>query len=72
MYSTASLGFPDGSVVKKKICLPEQETWGPSLGWEDPLKKEMATRSSILASRIPWTKELGGLQGIESQKVGHD
>ena len=57
---------------KKKICLPEQETRGQSLGWEDPLKKEMATHSSILAWRIPRTKELGGLQGIESQKVGHD
>ena len=38
------------------------ETWVRSLGWEDPLKKEMATHSSILAWRIPWTEELGGLQ----------
>ena len=39
-----------------------QETWVQSLGWEDPLEKEMATHSSILAWRIPWTEELGGLQ----------
>ena len=38
------------------------ETWVQSLGWEDPLEKEMATHSSILAWRIPWTEELGGLQ----------
>ena len=38
------------------------ETWVRSLGWEDPLEKEMATHSSILAWRIPWTEELGGLQ----------
>ena len=39
-----------------------RETWVRSLGWEDPLEKEMATYSSILAWRIPWTEELGGLQ----------
>ena len=38
------------------------ETWVQSLGWEDPLEKEMATHSSVLAWRIPWTEELGGLQ----------
>ena len=38
-----------------------QEIWVPSLGWEDPLEKEMATHSSILAWRIPWTEEPGGL-----------
>ena len=48
------------------------ETWVPSLGQEDPLEKEMATHSSILAWRIPWTEELGGLQSIELQRVGHD
>ena len=41
-------------------------------GSEDPLEKEMATYSSILARRIPWTKEPGGLQSIGSQRVGHD
>ena len=43
-----------------------------SLGWEDPLEKEMATHSNILAWRIPWTKEHGGLQSMGSQRVGHD
>ena len=50
-----------------------QETWVPSLGQEDPLKKKMATHSSILAREIPWTEESGGLYspwGHES--VGHD
>ena len=49
-----------------------QETWIPSLGREDPLEKEMATHSSILAWRIPWTEETGRLQSIASQRVGHD
>ena len=40
------------------------ETWVRSLGWEDPLEKEMATHSSVLAWRIPWTEELGGLQSM--------
>ena len=43
-----------------------------SLGWEDPLEKEMATHSNILAWRIPWTKEAGGLQSLGSQRGGHD
>ena len=49
-----------------------QETRLRSLGWEDPLEKEMATHSSILAWKIPWTEELGRLQSLGSQKVGHD
>ena len=49
-----------------------RETWVRSLGWEDPLKKEMATHSSILAWRIPWTEEPGGLQSTGSQRVRHD
>ena len=49
-----------------------RETWVQSLGWEDPLEKEMATHSSILAWRSPWTEELGGLQLTGSQRVGHD
>ena len=48
------------------------ETWVQSLGQEDPLEKEMATHSSILAWRIPWTEEHGGLQSMESQRVGLD
>ena len=43
-----------------------------SLGWEDPLEESMATRSSILAWRIPWIEEPGGLQSMGSQRVGHD
>ena len=50
-----------------KICLPMQETRVPSLGREDPLEEEMATRSSILAWEIPWTEEHGRLQSIGSQ-----
>ena len=49
-----------------------RETQVRSLGWEDPLEKEMATHSSILAWRIPWTEEPGGLQSTGSQRVGHD
>ena len=46
-----------------------QETRVPSLGWEDPLEEAMVTHSSILAWRIPWTEEPGGLQSMGSQRV---
>ena len=49
-----------------------RETWLLSLDWEDPLEEEMATHSGILAWKIPWTEEPGGLQSIGSQRVGHD
>jgi len=49
-----------------------QETRVQSLGWEDPLEEGMATHSSILAWRIPWTEEPGGLQSMGLQRVGHD
>ena len=49
-----------------------QEMWVWFLGWEDPLEKEMATHSSILEWKIPWSKELGRLQSMGSQKVRHD
>ena len=49
-----------------------QETWVQSLGQEDPLKKEMATHSGILAWKIPWTEERERLQSMELQRVGHD
>ena len=49
-----------------------QETWVQSLGWKDPLEKGMATHSSILARRIPWTEESGRLQFMGSQRVGHN
>ena len=63
--ATAGLGQikDKGFYWKKKKNLPVvQETWAQSLGWEDPLEKELATHSSILALRIPWTEEPGGLQ----------
>ena len=49
-----------------------QETWVRSLGQEDPLEKEMATHSSTLAWKIPWTEKPGRLQSMGSQRVGHD
>ena len=48
------------------------ETWVRSLGWKDPLEKGKATHSHILAWRIPWTQEPGGLQSKASQRVGHN
>ena len=60
-------------IVQSVNNLPAvQETWVQSLGWEDPLEKEMATHSSILAWEIPWTKEPDGLQSMGSQRIGHD
>ena len=49
-----------------------QETWGQSLGWEDPVERGMATHYSILAWRIPWTEEPGWLQSIKLQRVGQE
>ena len=49
-----------------------QEIWVQSLGWEDPLEKEMAIHSSILVWKISWTEEPGGLQSTGLQRVGHD
>ena len=64
-------GFPSGSRVKNPLAMQElQETWFPSLGWEGPLEKGMATHSSILAWRILWDlkeEKLGG-----SQRVRHN
>ena len=48
------------------------ETRVQFLGWEDPLEKEMATHSSTLAGKIPWTEKPGRLQSLGSQRVGHD
>ena len=56
--------------VKRLSTMPE--TWVRSLGWEDPLEKEMATYSSILAWKIPWTEEPNRLQSMGSQRAGHD
>ena len=57
--------------VKNLPEMQAQETQVPSLGWEDPLEKEMTTHSSIPAWKIPWTEEPGGLQWIELQRVRH-
>ena len=62
-------GFPGGTVLKNLPALQEtQETRVQFLGWEDPLEEEMATHSSILAWKIPWTEEPGGLQSIGLQE----
>ena len=66
--SIGETGFP-GGVGGKRTCLP---IWIGFLGQEDPLEKEIATHSSILAWRIPWTEEPGGLWSVELQRVGHD
>ena len=57
-------------VVKRLSTM--QETWVRSLGWENPLEKEMATHSSTIAWKIPWTEEPGRLQSMGSQRVRHD
>ena len=63
-----SMGFPGGSAVKNPPAMQEpQEMQVRSLGWEDPLKEETATYSSVLAWRIPWTEEPGGLLSVGSQ-----
>ena len=77
-----TLAFP---AILREVLAPVQSStsqWPPlknliwklvrSLGWEDPLKEEMATHSSILAWRIPWTKEPGRLQSMGLQRVRHD
>ena len=58
-------GFPGGSAGKESTCNVDS-TWVQPLGWEDPLEKGKATHSSILAWRIPWTEEPGGLQSMGS------
>ena len=62
------------SLVAQMVkCLPTiREIWVQSLGWEDPLEKEMATHSSILAWKIPWMEEPSRLQSMGSQGVGHE
>ena len=68
VLSTSSivLGFPGVSDSKESPCN------AGDLGWEDPLEEGMATQSSILAWRIPWTEDLVGLQSMASQRVEHD
>ena len=66
------MGFPGGAVVKNPPDNADLRNAVPSLGQEDPLEKEMATLSNILAWRILWTEEPGGLQSMRSHRVGHD
>ena len=63
------MGFPGGSVVKNPLA--NTGDVGSALGWEEPLEKEMAIHSNILAWEIPWTEEPGGLQSMGSQRVGY-
>ena len=57
-------------VVKNSLAM--QEIWVQSQGWEDPLEEGMATHANILAWRIPWTEEPGGLQSMGLQRIGHN
>ena len=70
------MGFPSGAVVKNPPAdagdARTQETWVRSLSQEDPLEKDMATHSSILAWRTLWTEEPGRLLSLGLQRVGHD
>ena len=72
--TTEQLHLTLASLVAQRLkrLPPMQETWVRSLGWEDPLEKEMVTHSSILAWRIPWTEKPGRLQSTGSQRVRHD
>ena len=67
VYLSSIKGFPGGSVVKNLPAM--QETRVQSLGLEDPMEKEMATHSSIVALEIPWTEEPGGLQSMGCKRV---
>ena len=67
------MSFPGGAVMKNPPPVHKmQETWVQSLGQEELLEKKMTTYSSILAWKIPWTEEPGGLQSMGLQRVGQD
>ena len=68
----ARMGFPGGSGGMVKNLTAMWETWVRSLGQEDPLEKGMATHSSILAWRIPWTEDPGGLKSMWLQRLRQD
>jgi len=73
IYTYTHMGFPGGTSSKEptyQCRKPKRQVW--SLGQEDPLEEGMATHSNILAWRIPWIKEPGGLQSIRSHRVLHD
>ena len=69
-WSSLPLSSLVAQMVKHLPAMRETQVW--SLGWEDPLEKEVATHSSILSWKIPWMEEPGGLQSMGSQRVGHD
>ena len=69
--SSQSYGFSNMAQIVKRLSTM-RETWVQSLGWEDPLEKEMAIHSSTIAWKIPWTEEHGRLQSMGSQRVRHD
>ena len=69
MYSFRGQGLVVQTVKNPSAML---QIWIQFLGWEDPLEKEMATHYWILAWKIPWTEEPGGLQSMGSQRVGHN
>ena len=69
------MGFPGGSAGKESACQcrrRKRRRFVPSLDREDPLEKEMVIHSSVLAWKVPWTEESGGLQSLGSQNVRHD
>ena len=73
MTKHLSLSFQASLVAQTVKNLPAVwETWFRSLSWEDPLEEGMATHSSLLAWRVPWTEEPGGLQFMGSQRVRQD
>ena len=73
MVTMGFRSFPGGSAVKNPPVTQEmQETWVPSLGQEDILEEGMATHPSILAEKIPWTEEPGGLPTVHGITVGHN
>ena len=69
-HNIFNLNFLVAQMIKNPPAM--QETCVRSLGWEDPLEEDIATHSSILAWRIPWKEEPGGLQSMGSQRVRHD
>ena len=72
-FSPLSLFLRASLIAQLLKNLPAmQETWVRSLGWEDPQEKGMATHSSILAWKIPWTEEPGGLQSMGSRRIRHN
>ena len=68
------MGFPGGTSGKEPVCQRRRHKrhWFDWWGREDPLEEVMATHSSVLAWKIPWTEKPGGLQSMGSHRVGHD